>query len=269
MMEEAGDVDIRTVEMHTGGEPLRIICSGFPPIIGEKILDKRRYLKEHLDHFRRFLMFEPRGHYDQYGALLVDPDLEEADLGVIFMHNEGYSTMCGHAVIALGRFAVDHGHIRNKPDAKLGQVEVNIQCPCGLVRTKVTIEDGKTGSVRFVSVPAFAFAVDKTVKTEKYGNVTVDIGYGGAFYALVPDDRLGIDLSSSSAAAIIDAADAVSKAVKEQIKITHPIEEDLSFLYGTIITDGKDQFNSEATANVCVFADRQVSILPVQTINHC
>ena len=101
---------IETVEMHTGGEPLRIITSGYPEIIGDTILEKRRYVREHLDHLRRLLMFEPRGHFDQYGALLVKPDHPEADIAVIFMHNEGYSTMCGHAVIALGRFAIDYGY---------------------------------------------------------------------------------------------------------------------------------------------------------------
>ena len=100
-------VCIKTTEMHTGGEPLRIVESGYPAIKGGTILEKRRYVKDHLDHLRQFLMFEPRGHHDMYGALLVEPDIEEADLAVLFMHNEGYSTMCGHAVIALGRYAVD------------------------------------------------------------------------------------------------------------------------------------------------------------------
>ena len=98
---------IKTTEMHTGGEPLRIIESGYPEIEGTTILDKRRFVTEKLDHLRKFLMFEPRGHFDMYGALLVKPDLPEADLAVLFLHNEGYSTMCGHAVLALGRYAVD------------------------------------------------------------------------------------------------------------------------------------------------------------------
>ena len=110
-MDVKGKMLIKTVEMHTGGEPLRIIISGYPEISGETILEKRRYLKHHLDHLRQFLIFEPRGHFDQYGALLVKPDHPEAHLAVIFMHNEGYSTMCGHAIIALGRFAVDYGYM--------------------------------------------------------------------------------------------------------------------------------------------------------------
>jgi len=104
-----GEIEIRTCDMHTGGEPVRIVTRGYPPIPGATLLAKRRYVREHLDHLRRLLMFEPRGHFDMYGVIPVEPDDPEADLAVLFMHNEGYSTMCGHATIALGRWAVDTG----------------------------------------------------------------------------------------------------------------------------------------------------------------
>lgn len=146
---------LSVVDMHTGGEPLRIILSGFPEVKGDTILAKRRYVREHLDHLRKVLMFEPRGHYDMYGALLVRSELAEADLGVLFMHNEGYSTMCGHAVIALGRYAVDYGLIKEPTSP---ETQINIHCPCGLVKAFTQYSNGKTGAVRFLSVPAFAFA---------------------------------------------------------------------------------------------------------------
>ncbi|XP_046845516.1 trans-L-3-hydroxyproline dehydratase-like [Xenia sp. Carnegie-2017] len=98
--------------MHTGGEPLRIILSGYPEIKGKSILEKRRYVKENLDYIRKFLMREPRGHPEMYGALLVTPDDERADLAVLFMHNGGYSVICGHAVMALARYAVDYGLVK-------------------------------------------------------------------------------------------------------------------------------------------------------------
>jgi proline racemase len=102
-------VILSTVEMHTGGEPTRIIVDGWPKLIGRTLLDKRREAKERFDHLRRGLMLEPRGHDGMYGALLVEPDHPDADLAVLFMHNEGFSTMCGHATIALARWAVDSG----------------------------------------------------------------------------------------------------------------------------------------------------------------
>ena len=100
---------LTVTDMHTGGEPVRIVTSGYPPLPKGTILQKRAYVRDNLDHLRKILMFEPRGHHDMYGALLVEPDLPGADMAVLFMHNEGYSTMCGHAVIALGRYAVDKG----------------------------------------------------------------------------------------------------------------------------------------------------------------
>ncbi len=158
-MNVSADTRITTTEMHTAGEPLRIIETGYPDILGETILDKRRYCADKLDALRKFLMFEPRGHFDMYGALIVKPDLQGADFGVLFMHNAGYSTMCGHAVIALGRYAVDRGLV---PINLGSETPVNIQCPCGLVRAFVTCDDnGKSSTVRFHSVPAFAFALGK------------------------------------------------------------------------------------------------------------
>lgn len=147
-------VRIETIEMHTGGEPLRVVTSGLPELEGKSILEKRRYLKENYDEIRKLLIFEPRGHYDMYGVYLVKPDIAGSDIGCIFVHNEGYSTMCGHAVIALGRYVVDYGII-NKPVSP--ETRVVMQCPCGPVEAFVEYENGKTGSVRFNSVPAYVF----------------------------------------------------------------------------------------------------------------
>ncbi|XP_051908022.1 trans-L-3-hydroxyproline dehydratase isoform X3 [Hippocampus zosterae] len=250
-----GGAKLSVVDMHAGGEPLRIIVSGYPEVKGHTLLSKRRYARQHLDHLRRALMLEPRGHGDMYGALPVASELPDAHLGVLFMHNEGYSTMCGHAVMALGRFAVDYGLVK---EPRSPETPVNIHCPCGLVRAFVEYADGKTGAVRFLSVPAFVFATDVTVAVEGFGDVTVDISYGGAFYAIVDARRFGLDVSESRTRDLADAATAVTKAVKSQVKLRHPLSDDLAFLYGTILTDGKEEFSSsDATANVCVFAEAQ------------
>jgi trans-L-3-hydroxyproline dehydratase len=249
---------IETTEMHTGGEPVRIVTAGYPPVRGDTILAKRRYAKDHLDHLRRLLMFEPRGHFDMYGVIPVEPDLKEADLAVLFMHNEGYSTMCGHAVIALGRWAVDSGRVA----LRAPETPVAIQCPCGLVRTRVAIEAGEPGAVRFESVPAFAFALDRTVEVPGAGAVTLDIGYGGAFYAFLPASRFGLDVRRSPTRDLVDAAASVTEAVKQQVRLEHPDDPDLAFLYGTILTDGADAWSEDSTANVCVFAAREVDRSP-------
>jgi trans-L-3-hydroxyproline dehydratase len=247
-----------TTDMHTGGEPVRIVTSGYPEIRGATILEKRAYVRDHLDDLRELLLFEPRGHFDMYGVIPVEPDLPDADLAVLFMHNEGYSTMCGHAVIALGRWAIDQGLV----EAVEPETTINLQCPCGLVVVRTDVRDGETGAVRFESVPGFAFAIGVPVEVPGHGEVPVDIGYGGAFYGFVPADRFGLDVLGSPTRDLVDAAWAVTQATRRQVELHHPEHPELAFLYGTILTDGADEYSEEPTANVCVFADRQVDRSP-------
>jgi trans-L-3-hydroxyproline dehydratase len=247
---------LTVTDMHTGGEPVRIITSGYPPLPKGTILQKRAYVRDHLDHLRKILMFEPRGHHDMYGALMVEPDLPSADVAVLFMHNEGYSTMCGHAVIALGRYAVDKGLVK----AIEPVTRVNIECPCGMVVADVEVTEGKAGNVSFESVPAFLFAKDIEIDLRDFGPLTFDIAYGGAFYCLIDAAQLGLEFGVSTMRAFTDAADALTQAAKG-IALSHPDSADLAFLYGTIITDGGDGKDAPSK-NVCVFADREVDRSP-------
>ncbi|WP_375589751.1 proline racemase family protein [Hoeflea alexandrii] len=254
---------LTVIDMHTGGEPLRIVTSGYPELPRGTILEKRAYVRDHLDHFRKILMFEPRGHADMYGALLVEPDLPGADLAVLFMHNEGYSTMCGHAIIALGRYAVDQGLVEAVGD----RATVNIECPCGMVRAEVVIRDGKAADVSFESVPSFLFARDQELALENrglenHGKISFDIAYGGAFYALADARQFGLEFGRDPVSAFVEAADQLTKAVQATTRLSHPDAEDLAFLYGSILTDGRDAFSDQPTRNVCVFAERQVDRSP-------
>jgi len=252
-------VILSTVEMHTGGEPTRIVVDGWPRFSGKTLLDKRREARERFDHLRRGLMLEPRGHDGMYGALLVEPDHPEADLAVLFMHNEGYSTMCGHATIALARWAVDSGRVhRRTSETPDSETIVRLQCPCGLVTARVATD----GTVRFESVPAFAYALDRIAPTRTWGPVTVDIAYGGAFYAFLAADSIGLDLLKSPMRAIVDAGEEIAEAAAKAVPIVHPDEPDLAFLYGTILTDGGDGANGKPSRNICIFAGRQIDRSP-------
>ena len=245
--------EIRTVEMHTGGEPVRIVTAGYPPIVGDTILAKRRFARDHLDHLRRLLMLEPRGHADMYGVIPVEADHPDADLAVLFMHNEGYSTMCGHGTIAVGRWAVDSGIVK----AAEPVTRVALQVPAGLVQIRTAVSEAGTAAARFVSVPAFVALADGDVDVAGYGSVTLDVAYGGAFYAFAPASAYGLDVRRSSVRELVDAAWATTLAVREQVPLHHPDDDDLSFLDGTILTDGRDAWSEAPTANVCVFAERQ------------
>ncbi|WP_157019340.1 proline racemase family protein [Mesorhizobium xinjiangense] len=240
--------------MHTGGEPVRIVTDGYPEIPAGTILEKRAFVRDNLDHLRKILMFEPRGHVDMYGALLVEPDLPGADLAVLFMHNEGYSTMCGHAVIALGRFAVDQGLVEPREPV----TTVNIECPCGMVVASVSVEDGKAGAVSFDSVPAFLLAGDRSLQLDGYGGIGFDIAYGGAFYAVAEAGQFGLRFGESRLRDFVDAANALTAAASAAIPLRHPEHDDLAFLYGTILTDGGAGAGGSPTRNICVFADAQV-----------
>jgi proline racemase len=251
-------VILSTVEMHTGGEPTRIVVGGWPRFSGKTLLDKRREARERFDHLRRGLMLEPRGHDGMYGALLVEPDHPEADLAVLFMHNEGYSTMCGHATIALARWAVDSGRVpKRDPETPGSETIVRLQCPCGLVTARVAAD----GTVRFESVPAFAYALDRIAPTRTWGPVTVDIAYGGAFYAFLSADSIGLDLLASPMRAIVDAGEEIAQAAAKAVPIEHADEPDLAFLYGTILTDGGNGAD-RPSRNVCIFAGRQIDRSP-------
>ncbi|XP_035663376.1 trans-L-3-hydroxyproline dehydratase-like [Branchiostoma floridae] len=249
---------IKTVEMHTGGEPVRIITEGYPKIQGKTILEKRAYVRDHLDVFRKRLLWEPRGHYDMYGALLVEPDDKTADIGVLFMHNNGYGTMCGHACIGLGRYVVDKGIV----PAKSPETELVIQCPTGPVKVWVDYQDGRSGRARFHSVPAFVFALDQEVDVPNYGRVKVDIASGGAFYAFLPDSSLGLDLRTAPIETVRSAAIAVTEAVRKAVKLRHPEHPDMAYLDGTIITDGRDEYDETPTVHTSVFGGTFVDRSP-------
>ncbi|RUT81102.1 MULTISPECIES: proline racemase family protein [unclassified Mesorhizobium] len=249
---------LTVVDMHTGGEPLRIVTGGYPSVPKGTILEKRAYVRDHLDHLRKILMFEPRGHYDMYGALLVEPDLPGADLAVLFMHNEGYSTMCGHAIVALGRYAVDEGLVAKQEPI----TTVNIEAPCGLVVASVEVRDGKAGAVAFESVPAFLFAGGQTIELAGHGTIGFDVAYGGAFYALADCHQFGLEFGKSRVRDFVDAATALTDRLKAEFPLSHPDHGDLAFLYGTILTDGRDAFSDGVTKNICVFAEAEVDRSP-------
>src|SRR5437588_2319606 len=148
---------ITTIDAHAAGEPLRIVTGGLAPLPGNTILEKRRYMHQHLDYIRKALMWEPRGHRDMYGAVLTQPVTPEADLGILFMHNEGYSTMCGHGIIALVTTLLETGAIA----AKGKQTPDNLDTPAGLVRATAHLdESGHVQRVSCLNVPSLLYALD-------------------------------------------------------------------------------------------------------------
>ncbi len=249
-----------TIDAHTAGEPLRIVTAGVPRLLGKTILEKRRYAKENLDYIRRALIWEPRGHADMYGAYITEPVSEHADLGTVFMHNEGYSDMCGHGIIALATVAVVQGLVRTTtPETRVG-----IDSPAGFIEAFVQWDGRKVGTVKFRNVPSFLYKKDVVIDTPSFGKLTVDIAFGGAFYAYLNDDAANISVHPDNYRQLILLGDEVKKAVMATTPVQHPLEPELNTLYGTII-DGQPRFAGSTQSNVCVFADREVDRSPTGT----
>jgi proline racemase len=252
---------IRTIDMHTGGEPLRVFTSGLPPIEGNTVLEKRRYFREHYDHIRTGTMWEPRGHADMYGAV-VTPSLD-ADFDVFFLHNEGYSTMCGHAIIALTTLAVETGllrHDRARPDGS-SEIQLTFNVPAGRILAQARLEGGRARDVSFRNVPSFLYLRDGDVEVPGIGRVRFDVAYGGAFYALVDATRLGLELAPEHFNQLVDYGRRIKLAVMDTFTIEHPFEKELSFLYGTIFT-GPAQDPAHHSRNVCIFAEGELDRSP-------
>jgi proline racemase len=251
---------IMTLEAHAAGEPLRIITGGFPPVPGETILAKRRYLRENLDHLRKALMWEPRGHADMYGCLLTEPVRPESDLGVIFLHNEGYSSMCGHGIIALTTAVLECGLAAVPKTAPL----LRIDTPAGLVEAKPRWKGGRVAEVSFVNVPSFVYVRGHEIELPEIGRVPCDVAFGGAFYAFCRAEDLKVRLVPEEFRSLIDRGMRVKRAVQESLAIRHPFEEDLGFLYGTIVM-GPARDPANFGRNVCIFAEGEVDRSPTGT----
>ncbi len=241
------------IDMHTGGEPLRVVIDGTPPLTGKTILANRRQMIGEYDRFRKLLMWEPRGHADMYGCLLLPPERPDSDFGVLFLHNEGYSTMCGHATLAIAKLAV----LMEWVEVVEPLTTIGIDAPCGQLTAYCEAKDGKPGKVYFDNVPAFVQALDQQVRLPDGRKVVYDLAFGGAFYAYVDARQAGLSLSAANYREIIRLGREIKHAVAASRSLAHPFEEDLNFLYGTIFIEpsGKRGIHSR---NVCVFADGEV-----------
>lgn len=275
----ASGAAVEVLDYHTAGEPFRIIVRGYPELAGTNILERRRSALQQHDHLRKMLMWEPRGHADMYGGILVPPDHDEAQVGVLFMHNEGYSTMCGHGTIALATALVESGAIAATGVA----TPIGIDAPCGLVRAVAHVHENELAAARaagrtprvhevtFENVPSFAAALDVAIEVPGYGSRTVDVGYGGAFYALIDASQLGMEMRAENAAVLAAAGRAITTAGRAALRaggalatalgISHPEEDDLSFLYGTIIS-GPPEDPAHHSRNLCLFAEGEVDRSP-------
>jgi proline racemase/trans-L-3-hydroxyproline dehydratase len=234
---------VTTVDYHTGGEPFRIVTGGVPSLEGRTILERRRFAQEHLDHVRRLLVFEPRGHADMYGCFVTEPEDDGADLGVVFFHNAGFSTACGHGTIALVTWAIESGVVPGP--------EVVVDVPSGRLPTVARIEDGRVVSVRFRNVPSYVHARGLAAAGRE-----VDVAFGGAFYASLEEQVEPAELPR-----LIELGRTIKAGLEAAHAIVHPNEPELRDVYGVIFWQ-EEGTKPLTQRNVTVFADGEVDRSP-------
>ena len=240
-------MEVRAVDYHAAGEPFRIVTGGVDGLRGSTILDKRRDALERLDHVRRLLVYEPRGHADMYGCHVVEPNDDDADLGVVFFHNAGYSTACGHGTIALVTWALDSGRL----DRREGENHVVVDVPSGRLDAWAFVENDRVRSVRFRNVPAFVWAEGVEI-----GQHTVDVAFGGAFYASL-EERV----EPGELPRLIELGRELKRELEAWQDVVHPLEPELRDVYGVIFwqEEGDEPLTQR---NVTVFADGEVDRSP-------
>ena len=251
---------IVTVESHTAGEPTRIIIGGIPPIPGRTMIEKKEYFRQNLDFLRTALMQEPRGHRDMFGAFLVAPCNEEADLGVVFIDGDGYADMCGHGSLGTMTVAVETGMV----EAVELITKVNLDAPAGLVRGEVVVRNGSVESATLHNVPSFLYKTT-SLKVPEIGEVPVDITFGGNFYALVSAEDIGIEIGLKNSAELTRAGVMIKETINREIKIEHPEKPEINQIFGTRIYDEKPTHPEAQIRNFMVLGDGYLDRSPCGT----
>lgn len=248
-----GPMVIRTIDTHTGGDPTRIVVEGLPQVPGETMLDKKNYIIENLDYIRQSLMLEPRGHKDMFGALLLEQTNPEADVGVIFMSNDGYLNMCGHGTMGVVTALIEDGLIAYDPEKP-----VVLETPAGLVRVKPTLEGNKVTNVSIQNVPAFLWEEDVEVDIDGLGKLNVDIAFGGSFFVFVDAKKAGISTAPGNHEYLSEIGLKIIDQVNEQVKVEHPIEKKINKIELILFLENSDNEGIN-TKNVAVFGKGQVA----------
>jgi proline racemase len=250
-------LSISAVDYHTAGEPFRIVTAGVEPLAGRTILDKRRHAAEQVDHIRKLLVNEPRGHADMYGCFVTEPEDDGADLGVVFFHNAGYSTACGHGTIALVTWALDTGRVALAEPT----VRVVVDVPSGRLETVARVSDGRVESVRFRNVPSYVERAGLELRTSE-GALNVGIAFGGAFYASVDVAALGLSVEAGHLPRLIELGRELKRLIEADHEIVHPLEPELRDIYGVIFFEELNAGPPLHQRNVTVFADGEVDRSP-------
>lgn len=228
---------VSSIETHTEGMPTRVITSGIGEIPGSTMFEKRRYFMENMDHWRQWLMFEPRGHSAMSGAILQKPTRPDADWGVVYIEVSGCLPMCGHGTIGVATALVERKLVKVIEPV----TTIRLDTPAGLVVVEVVVSGGHAEGVTITNVPSFSYALDQVVNVENFGELKYDIAYGGNFYAIVPLERVGISFNRINGQKLLDLGLRICDAINEQKRPLHPENPEIAICHHVdFITPGND-----------------------------
>jgi len=251
---------ISAIDSHTAGEPTRIVLGGLPPIPGTTMFEKKRFMIEHLDHIRTLLVQEPRGHKDMFGAIITPPATSRAQYGILFMDNSGYIDMCGHGTIGITTALIEIGMIAPvKPETV-----VAFDTPAGIVEGHARVEGNHVVEVSVANVCSFLYAKDVELDLPDVGRITVDVSFGGNFFAIIPAKTLGVPIHTDNISKLIQLGMMVKKATNDKLRVQHPTEEHITTVELTEIYDKPDP-SRPFSKNVVIFGDGQVDRSPCGT----
>lgn len=208
---------IEAFDTHTSGNSTRNLIGGVPNLEGNTMVEKMKYFEDNYDWIRKTTMWEPRGHANMSGTVITTPCNPEADMGVFYIDTSGYMPMCGHSTIGVATAMIESGMVAAKEPYTI----IKIDTPAGLVTAKAHVENNAVKSVTFTNIPSFHYASD-ILEIDGYGEVPVDVAYGGNSYAIVSADKFNLRLEPDNLDEIYRITRLVHKAANEKVGFIHP-----------------------------------------------
>jgi proline racemase len=212
------------VDSHTEGMPTRVVTGGVGVIAGETMAARRQQFVANLDHLRRLLMDEPRGHSAMSGAILQPPTRPDADVGVLFIEVSGCLPMCGHGAMGVATVLVETGMVEVREPV----THVRLDTPAGLVVAEVAVADGVAKNVTLQNVPAYVEGLDQNVDVPGLGAVRYDLAYGGNFYAVVRLEEIGLPYDRERKDDLLAAGLSIMTAINESDPPRHPEQPEIA-----------------------------------------
>ncbi len=247
------------IDGHTCGNPVRLVAGGAPQLEGRTMLERRAHFLAEYDWIRTGLMFEPRGHDQMSGSILYPPTRADCDIGVLFIETSGCLPMCGHGTIGTVTTAIENGLVRPKTPGIL-----NLDTPAGRVVAEYRQDGRFVEEVRLTNVPAFLYAEGLTAEVEGLGEITVDVAYGGNFYAIVEPQPAFRDIADHRALDLVGWSPKLRAALNARYRFTHPEKPEIGGLSHILWTGAPT--HPEATARNAVFyGDKAIDRSPCGT----